>query len=128
MGELNTGMGMDMGMGDPENFGPSLVYAMIAEDGETLTLIFSEVVSQGVAYNDSQIDVDATTGGANIGVTYVSGDGTGTHIYTLASTITDGDTVNLDFDGTANSLEDSTGKDLAAISDFSVVNNSTVAP
>lgn len=125
MTEPGMGMGHGMGAGEPDVTVPLMISATIAADGDTLTLVFNEAVAQGGSYNDSHIDVDASTAGDNVGVTYVSGDGTITHIYTLDSTIVAGETVNLDFDGTANSLEDLTGNDLAAIVSKTVVNNST---
>lgn len=107
---------------------PTLSTAVLGTDGTTLTLTFSEAVTQGSGYADSQLDLDASTTGNDIGLTYSSGDGTTTHVYTAASQIESGETVDLDFDGTADSLESSTGGDLAAIVSASVTNNSTYSP
>ena len=125
MAEQGMGMGQGMGAGEADATVPLMVSATIAADGDTLTLVFNEAVQQGGSYNDSHIDVDASTAGDDVGVTYVSGNESRTHIYTLDSTIVAAETVNLDFDGTANSLEDLTGNDLAAIVSKTVVNNST---
>lgn len=103
---------------------PTMSSATIASNGTTLTLVYDEAVSQGAGYNDADIDLDATSGGNDIGATYSSGDTTTTHIYTIGQVIQVGDTVNLDFNGDANSLEDGSSNDLAAITDGSVTNNS----
>ncbi len=104
---------------------PTLSSAAIGTDGTTLTLGWSESVSQGSGYADSQLDLDASTTGNNISLTYSSGDGTATWVYTAGSTIESGETVDLDFDGTADSIENSGGDDLQAITSASVTNNST---
>ena len=103
---------------------PELNSAVISTNGTTLTLTFSAAVTQGAGYADADWDVDASVAGDNVGVTYVSGDGTDTHVYTLSSTINDGEVVNIDFNGDANSEEDGSGNDLAAIVSDSVTNNS----
>jgi hypothetical protein len=104
---------------------PTLNSATVAANGTTLTLVFSESVNRGAGYADADLDVDASTTGSNLGLTYVSGDGTNTFVYTIASTIQNGETVDLDFNGDANSLEDGAGNDLAAIVSGAVTNNST---
>ena len=108
-----------------EAVAPTMSTAIIASNGTTLTLNYNEIVSQGAAYSDSDIDVDCTTAGQNIAITYSSGSGSTAHIYTLASTVNADDTCNIDFSGTANSLEDQVGNDLAAIVSGAVTNNST---
>lgn len=99
---------------------PTLSTAIV--DETQLDLYFSEAVSQGAGYNDNQIDLDGLTAGDNIAVTYASGNGTNHWIYTIASSASFGDTINIDFSGTANSIEDGSGNDLAAIVSGSVTN------
>jgi hypothetical protein len=106
---------------------PTMSTAVISTNGVTLTLGYSESVNQGAGYNDSDIDVDCATAGNNIAVTYSSGNGTATHVYTLASPVLSGDTCNIDFNGDANSIEDGAGNDLAAIVSGAVTNSSTQA-
>ncbi len=110
----------------PLSSAPSLSSSVIAVDGDTLTLTFNENVSQGSGYNNSDWDVDCSTTGNDIAVTYVSGDTTTVHIYTLASEVQHNsiDTCTIDFNGDANSMENDTDDDLAAIVDDSVTNNS----
>jgi len=123
----------DGGPGDPdwiEGGGPTppeLDTSVIAANGITATLTFSENISQGSGYNDSDWDMDCSTTGNDIGMTYVSGNTTTTHVYTLASTVQDSgiDTCTIDFNGDANSMENDTDDDLEAIVDGEVTNNST---
>ncbi|GAG58746.1 unnamed protein product, partial [marine sediment metagenome] len=103
---------------------PTLDTATISSNGLVLTLVFDETVYQGSGYDDSDWDIDASVTGSNIGMTYVSGDGTDTHVYTIASEIQDGETVNIDFNGDTNSEEDGDGDDLEAIVSDAVINNS----
>jgi len=105
---------------------PTLQSATIASNGTTLTLVFDENVTQGSGYDDSDWDLDSGQQGDNVSITYESGDGTTTHIYNISKTIWIGDTANIDFNGDANSEEDGSGNDLAAIVSDSVVNNSIV--
>lgn len=107
---------------------PILSSSTIAVNGTALTLVFSENVTQGVGYNDLDWDIDASVTGNNIGITYSSGDGTGTHVYTISSTIQIDEVVDIDFNGDVDSLEDGEGNDLAAIVSASVTNNSTYEP
>jgi hypothetical protein len=99
--------------------------ATIAANGTTLTLSFSDAVSQGAGYNDTDWDVDCSVSGSNIAAAYVSGNSTNTHIYSLAATVEEGETCNIDFNGDANSMEDGAGADLPAIASAAVVNGST---
>jgi hypothetical protein len=96
-------------------------------DGTTLVITWSEACTQGGSYNDNQLDLDMSTTGSNIAVTYASGDGTDTWTYTAASAAVNGETVDLDFDGTADSIEDGSGNDLAALTSETVTNNTAPA-
>ncbi len=104
---------------------PTLSTSVIAVNGTTLTLTFDKAVTQGASYNNTHWDVDCATAGQNIAVTYSSGNGGTAHAYTLASRVYDGDTCNIDFSGTANSMENGSGVDLAAIVSGAVTNNSS---
>ena len=109
---------------------PVLLSATIAADGKTLTLVFTEVgsdVQQGSGYADADWDIDTTASlygtQTDIALTYVSGNNSNTHIYTLATVVYEDDTVNIDFNGDAHSEEDDEGNDLAAIVSTAVTNN-----
>jgi len=114
--------GYSVGTGDV--IPPEMSTSAIGLNGAEFTINYTEAVSQGVSYNDNQLNIDCTQGGNDVGMTYASGNTTNSHVYTLASTININDTCNLDFDGTANSLEDGAGNDLAAIVNGTVINNS----
>lgn len=104
---------------------PVLASATIEENGTTLTLVFTEAgsdVQQGSGYNDSDFDLDSAQQGDGKAVEYSSGNGTNTHIYTIEQVIYKDETINLDFNGDTNSLEDDAGNDLAAIVSDSVTN------
>lgn len=96
--------------------------------GTTFTITYSEAVAQGTGYVDTDLNIDCTTAGNDIGLTYLSGNNTTTHVYTIASGITPADTCNFDWAGTADGLEDTNGgsNDLAAIVSNAVVNSSTL--
>ena len=95
-------------------------------DGEDLVINFNEPVKRGAGYSDSHIDLDGLQGGTkdNVGVTYQSGDETTQLIYIADYFAEVGDTVNLDFDGTATSITDLAGtpNDLAALDSVEVTN------
>lgn len=99
---------------------PALTLATI--NGTAVSLQFSEIVSQGAGYNDSDFDLDLSIAGNNVALAYVSGNGTNTHLYTAASAAVSGETVDIDFNGDANSIEDAAGNDLAAIVSGAVSN------
>ncbi|MCK5612721.1 hypothetical protein KAR91_63195, partial [Candidatus Pacearchaeota archaeon] len=101
---------------------PTLDSKVIAANGTTLTLGFSENANKGSGYSDADHNLDCSVTGNNIGLTYDSGDGTATWECIIASTIQDGETCNYDFDG---DIEDDSGNDLEEIIDGSVTNNST---
>lgn len=101
---------------------PTLDSATI--DGDQLTLNFSESVSAGTGWDLTDLDLDYQTSGTNVNPDSVdSGDGTSTWVLTMGTAITAGETVNLDFNGDADSVEDAAGNDLASITDGSVTNN-----
>lgn len=102
----------------------TLVSATIAADGETLTLVFSEVVDFGAGGNGG-FNLDASTGGDDITCTYASGSGSKTLVYTLGTTVITGETCNLDYVQPGDGVEDADGSDLESFTDAVVTNNST---
>jgi len=101
---------------------PLLIGASIPNNGKIITLAFDEKVTQGVGYNDSDFDIDASGSGNNIGLTYSSGDGTKNHVCDIDKKIHSNDAVDIDFNGDSNSEEGSTGNDLAEIISYPVNN------
>jgi hypothetical protein len=67
------------------------------------------------------------SGGA-VTMTYSSGSGSSTLIYTLSRTILQGGTGTIAWTNQANTIEDTSGNDLATFSGFAVTNNSTQIP
>jgi hypothetical protein len=98
----------------------------IPANGLSITLNFTEAMYQGSAYNDAHWDLDCSLSGNGLAMSYVSGNGTTSHQYSLTGPIRAGETCNVDFTGTANSMENSIGSDLVQITDGTVVNNSEV--
>lgn len=113
------------GGGSRETVAPTLQTATIGTNGVTWTFVFSEVVSIGAGGSAGWV-VTMTTAGA-ITLTYASGTGSTTLIYTGSPTVYSGDTVSvgLNYTQPGNGIEDAVGNDLANISGKAVVNNST---
>lgn len=110
---------------DPTPSAPILSSATLGTNGTTLTLVFDQAVSHGSGYTLDDFNVDASVTGNDIAMTYAAGDTTDTHVMTLASTVNLGETVDFDFLATADSMENGSGDDLAAIVSAAVTNNST---
>ena len=104
---------------------PTLQSATIGTDGETWTLVFDETVNIGSGGNGGW-SVTMTTAGS-VTLTYSSGDGSDTLVYTGGTTVNSGDTASngLDYTQPGDGIEDNTGNDLANIDDASITNNST---
>ncbi len=100
------------------NTRPSLVAKTVSANGTTVTLTFSESVSGGAGGGFS------LNNNGSVALTYVSGNGTSTLVFTAASTVYATDIPTLDY--TPGSIADTTGALMAAVSGASVTNNSTV--
>lgn len=103
----------------------SIVSATVDATGTTLTLVFNTAMTQGVWYVDTDFNLDGSIGGADIGLTYVSGSGTDTWVFSIATVIRKNETVDLDYNGRPGGVEDVGGNDLAAVASMAVVNGST---
>lgn len=101
---------------------PTLTSTTVSSDGVTVTTVFSEPVNK-TSYTTGDLNIDGTV--TNNNLTYSSGNGTNTLVWTAASTIMSGETLDIDFNGAANSIEDLAGNDLAAITNASVFNGSS---
>lgn len=104
---------------------PTVESASINEDGDELTVEFSEAVTVGV---------DAWSGFSLGGVsgetlTYSSGDESDTVVFAISGvTILQSDTVTLDYTQPGDGVQDAAENLLATFSGESVTNNSTVEP
>jgi hypothetical protein len=105
---------------------PIISSATINTDGDTLTLVFDEVVT----VNTSTGFTLGMSGGA-AGLTYTSGSGTNTLVYAITGrNIDTAETGTLDYASVANGIEDAAGNDLASTgeSDEAVTNDSEYTP
>ncbi len=104
---------------------PTLTSASIPSAGTSLSIVFSEAVSIGAGGNGG---FAITMSGGAVTLTYSSGSGTNTLVYTTSRTISNGETCS-DFDYTqpGNGVEDAAGNDLATFTNqqASVTNNSS---
>jgi hypothetical protein len=104
---------------------PTLDSASIPTTGDSLSIVFSETVSIGAGGNGG---FTITMSGGAVSLTYSSGSGSNTLVYTTDRTIDAGETCS-DFDYTqpGNGVEDAAGNDLASFSNqhAQVTNNST---
>lgn len=94
---------------------PTLASVTVASDGTTVTLVFSEAVTASTGF--------ALDAGGAVTLTYASGSGTSTLVFTAGSTIGQGDTVTLDY--VPGNGVDLAGNALAPVTDRAVTNNST---
>jgi hypothetical protein len=102
---------------------PTTESASVNGAGTQLTIVFSEPVSRGNQYDDDQWSL--TQDGTDVSITYVSGDGTDTWTFNLASAAFQGATLLLDQSAGDFDVVDAAGNDLSAFDDFEVANNST---
>ena len=114
-----------VGAGGPDVTPPTLQSVTIGTNGTTWTFVFSESVTFGGGGNGGW--AVTMSGAGAVGLTYASGSGTSTLIYTGSPTVGAGETVSagLDYTQPGDGVEDLSGNDLASIDDAVVVNNST---
>ncbi|BBO80159.1 hypothetical protein DSCO28_07250 [Desulfosarcina ovata subsp. sediminis] len=107
---------------------PLLSSATIGSDGDTWTFVFTEAIEIGTG-GSGGFAVTMTDAGA-ITLTYSSGDGTNTLVYSGSTTVESDDTVSdgLDYTQPGDGLENTSGVDLASFTDESVTNNSSIGP
>lgn len=99
---------------------PTLTSATIDAAGTSLTLLFNEIVNIGAGGNGGFV---VTMSGGASALTYASGAGSNTLVYTLARTIEAGETGTLAYTQPGNGVEDAAGNDLATIGSAAVTNN-----
>lgn len=94
---------------------PTIQSAIISADGETLTIVLSEVVNGHSGFT-------LTPSGGAAGLTYSSGDGTDTLVFAIDRVIYDTETATGDY--APGDVEDLSGNALEASAGFAVTNNS----
>jgi hypothetical protein len=108
------------GGGEPDP--PTITSATVDSTGQSITIVYSDNM---VGAPSGGMDVDGSTAGNDIEIGGQSGSGM-TFSYTIYGTVYQGDTVDLDYDGAGTLASDDSGLSLAAVSNVSVTNNSTV--
>lgn len=101
---------------------PTISSATINSAGTSLTFAFSESV---VATISTGFTITPTNGGAAVNVSYASGSGTSSLVYTLSRTIKSTETLTYAYTQPGNGIEDTAGNDLASITSTAITNNST---
>jgi hypothetical protein len=99
---------------------PTVTARTINAAGTSLTLTMSESVTVN---NGTGFTVSLSGGAAT--VSYASGSGSSSLVYTLSRTVNSGETGTLDYTTVSNGIEDAAGNDLASFSSAAITNNST---
>ncbi len=99
--------------GETDTDPPVLSSATISTNGTTLTLVFNEAVTNYTGFSISPSNT----------LTYSSGSGTATLVFTLTNTVYSGATDTISY--TAGNVVDGASNPLATITDGSITNNST---
>lgn len=101
---------------------PTLSSAIVNSAGTSLTLYFSENV---VATINTGFTVTPSGGAATL--TYASGSGSSTLVYTISRAIQQAETLTGAYTQPGDGIEDASGNDLATIESFNITNQSTQA-
>lgn len=99
---------------------PTLLSATIASNGTTLTLGFSEPVDTTI-----NTGFTLTPSGEAVTLTYASGSGSNSLVYTVSRAIQQEETATISYVQPGNGIEDAADNDLASFSGSAVTNNST---
>ncbi len=99
---------------------PTLSTVTIGTNGTTLTLVFDETV---VATINTGWTITPSGGAATL--TYASGSGTNSLVYTISRTIYSSETATTSYTQPGNGIEDVALNDLASITNRATTNNST---
>lgn len=100
---------------------PLLLSVELEDDGETLMLTFSETVVFGAGGNGG---FTITPSGGAATLTYDTGSGTDTLVYTTSRLIASHETLTLSYTQPGNGVEDESGNDLASLGPINVANAS----
>lgn len=101
---------------------PTLSSATIAANGTTFTAVFSENVNSAGSYA-AGFSISASGGAATL--SYSSGDGTDTIVFTVSRTINQGESVTFSYSSGTGDVEDDASNALASFTGTAVTNNST---
>lgn len=103
---------------------PTVSSRTLAANGTSLTIAFSESVEFGAGSNTG-FALTPTNGGAAVTLSYASGSGSSSLVYTASRTIKSTETLTLAYVQPGNGVQDAAGNDLVSFSGQSVTNNST---
>jgi hypothetical protein len=101
---------------------PTVTGATLAANGTTLTIVLSESGTTGAGGNGG---FALTASGGAVTLSYASGSGSGTLVFTASRTILSGETLSLAYTQPGNGWEDAAGNDLATFTGQAVTNSST---
>lgn len=114
--------------GSPDVTAPTCTGATVDAAGTSITLAFSEAVEFGAGGNGG-FTVGLSGGACTL--TYSSGDGTSSLVYTTSRTVQAGESGTVAYTQPGNGVQDATGNDLASFTGQLITNDSaadTVAP
>lgn len=101
---------------------PTVTGATLGTNGTTVTISFDETVAVGAGGNSGFV---LTPSGGAATLSYASGSGSSSLVYTASRTINAGETITLAYTQPGNGIEDAAGNDLVTFTGQSVTNNST---
>ena len=117
----STAVHQTLGGGDTTP--PTVQSAIISPAGTSISLLFDETVTRSAGGTWT-----LTMSGGVVTMTYSSGSGSSTLVYTLSRTVVQGETGTVAWTNQANTIEDTSGNDLATFSGFTITNSSTQVP
>lgn len=103
----------------PDTTAPTISSATIGTDGETFTIVFDEAVT------GDEAGFILTPSGGSAGITYVSGSGTDTLVFSIDRVIFDSETGTLEYVAASGTVADLASNVLANYGPSAVTNNST---
>ncbi len=109
--------------GSVDSTAPSLSSAVIATNGNSITLTHNDTIVVGSGGNSGWV-LTLSTGSAT--ATYSSGSGTNSLIYTLSNTVPYDTTGTIAYTQPGDGIEDDAGNDLVTLSGFALTNDSSV--
>lgn len=116
-------LGLYNGIGAVEDVtAPTVSSRTVGANGTEFTIAFDEAVTATI---DTGFTLTPTNGGAAVTLSYTSGSGTSSLVYTASRAITRNETLTLAYTQPGDGIEDAAGNDLASFSGQAVTNNST---
>lgn len=96
----------------------------IKASGDELEVVFSKDAYRGTSFTATSLNLD-TTSSTDIQLTYISGEGTNTWLFSIARIIQTSEVVNFDFNGLSDCIIDNSNTSLSEVYGLAVSNNST---